>query len=62
MRLFATDPLFAWLRLEDHPQLSTLAQLLQVLPDQQLLDGLRSARGAGAATTSPSSASSASSC
>src|SRR3954453_1873300 len=47
MRLFATDPLFAWLRLEDHPQLSTLAQLLQVLPDQQLLDGLRRARGRG---------------
>jgi Transposase DDE domain len=47
MRLFATDPLFAWLRLEDHPQLSTLAQLLRVLPDQQLLDGLRQARGRG---------------
>src|SRR5262245_58117822 len=47
MRLFVTDPLFAWLRLEDLPQLSTLAQLLQVLPDQELLDGLRSARGRG---------------
>src|ERR1700754_2207032 len=47
MRLFPTDPLFAWLRLDDHPQLSTLAQLLQVLPDQELLDGLRSARGRG---------------
>lgn len=47
MRLFPTDPLFAWLRLEDHPQLSTLAQLLEVLPDQPLLDGLRSARGKG---------------
>jgi len=47
MRLFATDPLFAWLRLEDLPQLSTLAQLLEVLPDQELLDGLRSARGKG---------------
>jgi hypothetical protein len=47
MRLFATDPLFAWLRLEDLPQLSTLAQLLQVLPDQELLDGLRAARGRG---------------
>jgi hypothetical protein len=47
MRLFATDPLFAWLRLEDHPQLSTLSQLLEVLPDQELLDGLRAARGKG---------------
>jgi len=47
MHLYVTDPLFAWLRLEDHPQLSTLAQLLEVLPDQGLLDGLRSARGRG---------------
>jgi len=47
MRLFATDPLFAWLRLEDLPQLSTLAQLLEVLPDRPLLDGLRQARGKG---------------
>ena len=47
VRLFVTDPLFAWLRLEDLPQLSTLAQLLEVLPDQQLLDGLRAARGKG---------------
>jgi hypothetical protein len=47
MRLYATDPLFAWARLEDHPQLSTLRQLLEVLPDQALLDGLRKARGRG---------------
>jgi hypothetical protein len=47
VRLFVTDPLFAWLRLEDLPQLATLAQLLEVLPDQPLLDGLRSARGKG---------------
>jgi hypothetical protein len=47
MHLFVTDPLFAWLRLEDLPQLSTLRQLLEVLPDQDLLDGLRLARGKG---------------
>jgi hypothetical protein len=47
MRLHATDPLFAWARLEDHPQLSTLRSLLEVLPDQALLDGLERARGKG---------------
>jgi Transposase DDE domain len=47
MRLYATDPLFAWARLEDHPQLSTLRQLLELLPDQALLDGLERARGKG---------------
>lgn len=47
MQLYVTDPLFAWARLEDHPQLSTLAELLQALPDGPLLDGLRRARGHG---------------
>src|SRR3954454_12462478 len=47
MLLHATDPLFAWARLEDHPCLATLRDLLEMLPDQQLLDGLRQARGKG---------------
>jgi hypothetical protein len=47
MDLYVTDPLFAWARLEDHPQLSTLCQLLQGLPDRDLLDALRQARGRG---------------
>jgi hypothetical protein len=47
MQLYASDPLFAWARLDDHPQLSTLKLLLESLPDQQLLDGLRLARGHG---------------
>jgi hypothetical protein len=47
MQLHVTDPLFAWARLEDHPELSTLRQLLEVLPDQALLDGLQRARGRG---------------
>jgi hypothetical protein len=47
MRLYTTDPLFAWAKLEDHPCLATLGQLLEVLPDQPLLAGLRQARGRG---------------
>jgi hypothetical protein len=47
MELHTTDPLFAWARLEDHPQLATLCQLLQALPDQDLLRGLEQARGKG---------------
>jgi hypothetical protein len=47
MQLYASDPLFSWARLDDHPQLSTLKLLLESLPDQQLLDGLRLARGHG---------------
>src|SRR3954452_21317074 len=47
MELYVTDPLFAWARLEDHPQLDTLCQLLRSLPDQDLLAGLRRARGKG---------------
>jgi Transposase DDE domain len=47
MQLFVTDPLFAWARLEDHPQLSTLRHLLEILPDQALIEGLEAARGNG---------------
>jgi Transposase DDE domain len=47
MQLYVSDPLFAWARLDDHPQLSTLKLLLESLPDQDLLDGLRQARGRG---------------
>jgi Transposase DDE domain len=49
MQLYVTDPLFAWARLEDHPELATLRQLLEVLPDQALLEGLKAARGKGRA-------------
>jgi hypothetical protein len=47
MHLYVTDPLFAWLRLEDYPALSTLRDLLATLPDEALLEGLRQARGKG---------------
>jgi hypothetical protein len=47
MQLHVTDPLFAWIRLEDQPALSTLRDLLAILPDEDLLKGLREARGNG---------------
>src|SRR3981081_1283209 len=47
MQLHTSDPLFAWARLDDHPELSTLKLLLESLPDQALLDGLQRARGHG---------------
>src|SRR3954454_7356608 len=47
MQLYTTDPLFAWARLEDHPPLATLRDLLAALPDADLLDGLRRGRGQG---------------
>jgi hypothetical protein len=47
MLIHATEPLFAWGQLEDCPTLTTLRDFLQAVPDQQLLDGLRAARGHG---------------
>jgi hypothetical protein len=47
MRIQATKPLFAWDELEDSPTLKTIQQLLEVIPDQTLLDSLRAARGRG---------------
>jgi hypothetical protein len=47
MRIEITKPLFAWDSLEDSPTLKTIKQLLDVIPDQPLLDSLRHARGRG---------------
>ena len=47
MLIHATKPLFAWADLEDVPQLRTIKEVLSSLPDQQLLDGLQTARGNG---------------
>ena len=47
MHIRATKPLFAWDDLEDSPTLKTIQQLLEVIPDQPLLDSLRVARGKG---------------
>jgi Transposase DDE domain/Transposase domain (DUF772) len=47
LRIHAADPLFAWGRLEDHATLATIRDFLAAVPDQELLDGLRAARGKG---------------
>ncbi len=40
MRIFATRTLFAWNWLEDSPSLKTLQDLLALLPDGELLEGM----------------------
>lgn len=47
MRIALTKPLFAWDELEDSPSIATLRQLLAAVPDAELLQGLRDARGKG---------------
>jgi hypothetical protein len=47
LQIHATDPLFAWGQLEDHPTLGTIRDFLDAVPDRELLDGLRAARGKG---------------
>jgi Transposase DDE domain len=47
MLIHATEPLFAWGELEDHPTLVTIRDALDAVPDRELLDGLRAARGKG---------------
>jgi hypothetical protein len=47
MRIRQTKPLFAWDSLEDSPTLKTIKQLLEVIPDEPLLDSLQAARGKG---------------
>jgi hypothetical protein len=47
MRIATTKPLFAWDCLEDSPTLKTIRQLLDVIPDDALLESLRTARGKG---------------
>src|SRR5262245_53779896 len=47
MVLHPAKPLFDWESLEDSPSLRTIKDLLAALPDAQLLDSLRRARGQG---------------
>ncbi len=47
MRIHAAQPLFAWGQLEDCPFLNTIRDCLLAVPDQNLLDDLRQARGKG---------------
>jgi hypothetical protein len=47
MRISVTKPLFPWDALEDSPSLQSLRILLESIPDHELLDSLRQARGKG---------------
>ena len=47
MRIAETKPLFAWDCLEDSPSLRTVGEFLQAVPDAELLESLRRARGKG---------------
>lgn len=47
MRVSTTKPLFAWDCLEDSPTLKTIQQLLEVIPDDTLLESMQAARGKG---------------
>lgn len=47
MRIATTDPLFAWEKLPDSPDLNSLRVLLDSLPDEPLLAALRDHRGKG---------------
>jgi hypothetical protein len=47
MRILTTDPLFPWEKLPDSVDLIALRQLLEMLPDETLLQALRSHRGHG---------------
>ncbi len=47
MKISVTKPLFAWDALEDSPSLQSLRLLLESIPDHELLDSLRTARGKG---------------
>ena len=47
MILYVTDSLFAWDRLDDSPQLRTIQEFFELLPDGQLIDGLVQHRGKG---------------
>ena len=47
MRIATTRRLFAWDALDDHPDLQTLEQFLDALPDEELLAALRQRRAKG---------------
>jgi hypothetical protein len=47
MKIAITKPLFAWDALQDSPSLQSLRRLLEAVPDHDLLDSLRRARGKG---------------
>jgi Transposase domain (DUF772) len=47
VRILTTDPLFPWDKLPDSVDLIALGHLLDLLPDQPLLEALRRHRGKG---------------
>ncbi len=47
MKIALTKPLFAWDALADSPSLQTIREFLHTIPDDKLLDSLRTARGKG---------------
>ena len=47
MILYTTDSLFAWNRLDDSPDLKTIRDFFEVLPDVRLLEALQAHRGRG---------------
>lgn len=47
MKIAITKPLFAWDALEDSPSLTSIRRLLESIPDHNLLESLRVARGKG---------------
>ena len=47
MKIAITKPLFAWNALEDSPSLKSIRILLEAIPDHNLLESLRDARGKG---------------
>jgi hypothetical protein len=47
MRIHDSKPLFAWDSLPDSPDIQTIPDFLQSIPDERLLVGLRAARGKG---------------
>lgn len=47
MRILTTDPLFAWDKLPDSVDLAALRYLLDLMPDEPLLQALRDYRGKG---------------
>jgi Transposase DDE domain/Transposase domain (DUF772) len=47
MRILVTQPLFPWEELDDSPSLGAIKQLLELIPDRQLLDALQRRRHNG---------------
>ena len=47
MKIHISKPLFAWECLEDSPTIETIRQLLEAIPDQDLIASLEAARGKG---------------